>query len=327
MPARMHKRRTILIMGLLAAVAALLLLLGHPWSTGGKGSQALALKDTAKVDRILVEDVYDSTVLVRVDGSWMLFGEEACNQTAVENLLIAASRLRVSSVTRLEGDGGPEGDWNGTGRITWFNGNRTLLSFEFRYDSDSYLAIPPRSDKAYYLEVAGYPDLKLQKVFSSASSHYREHLLIDLLPSEISRIDIRLQSGEAFYFEQDPAGNIQVDAEGLRGPDSEEEVNELAIRLLFSYFTSIRYESRSGIASDSLSVAGTDGRPMATLGVHSFGGEQHSLMIYPYRPSPGAEPDLFRALVIYNQEPEALFVNYIYLDVLMRGLSHYLREK
>ena len=325
MPGRRPKHRAILWMVMLAAVALLLLLVSHPWNARGRGSQALTLGDADKVDRILVQDAYDSTVLVRVDGSWLLFGEETCNQTTVENLLIAASRLRISSMTRLEDEGSPGDHWNGAGRITWFKGNRTLLSFDFRYDADRYLAVPPHSDKAYYLEVAGYPDLKLQKVFSPASNHYREHLLIDLLPSEISLIDIQLQSGEAFRFVQDPAGNVRMETEAPH--DSGEEVNELAIRLLFSYFTSIRYETKSEIASDSLARPGSGDPPMATLRVHSFAGEQHALRIYPYHPNPGDEPDLFRALVIYNQEPEALFVNYIYLDVLMRGLSHYLREK
>jgi hypothetical protein len=61
--------------------------------------------------------------------------------------------------------------------------------------------------------------------------------------------------------------------------------------------------------------------------VLSFSGEDHSLKVYPYFESPGEEPHLFKALVVYNQEPEALLINYIYLDVLMRGLPHYIGEK
>jgi hypothetical protein len=61
----------------------------------------------------------------------------------------------------------------------------------------------------------------------------------------------------------------------------------------------------------------------ASLHVASFDGETHTLKVYPYFPSPGPEPDMFRALVLHNEDPEALVVNYIYLDVLMRDLSHY----
>ena len=49
--------------------------------------------------------------------------------------------------------------------------------------------------------------------------------------------------------------------------------------------------------------------------------------VFPYREKPDAEAHMFKALVIYNNKPEALVVNYIYLDVLMRDLSHYFGEK
>ena len=311
----------------LLAVLVSLLLIKDPWSTLGKESRKVALKDMDAVDRIVLVDAYDSTVLVRVDGSWLLFGEEACNQASVENLLIAAGRLQISSMVSLGSDEGLEPGSVEARQITWFKGDRALLSFAFTSLSGRYLVIPPRSEMAYYVTVSGYPELKLDKVFSSASNHYREHLLIDLLPSEISFIEIELPSGEAFSFIQDSAGNIRMEAdkESLFLPG--EEANDLAIRLLFSYFTAIRFEERSGIRAETLSGSGPEGSPMAILHVSSFSGEDHILRIYPYHESPGDKPHLFRALVIYNQETEALFVNYIYLDVLMRGLSHYLGEK
>lgn len=326
----MRKRRTILLIVSLLAVLLILLLIKDPWSTLGKESRKVALRDMDAVDRIVLADAYDSTVLIRVDDSWLLFGEETCNQASVQNLLIAAGRLQISSMVSVDGDEDPGAESSETRRITWFKGNRALLSFDFSSVSGKYLVIPPRSERAYYVTVSGYPDLKLDKVFSSASNHYREHLLIDLLPSEISRIGIALPSGEAFQFIQDSAGNIRMEKDS--GFDREiilvpgEDCNDLAIRLLFSYFTSVRYEMRAGITSESLSGSGIN-VPMATLHVVSFSGEDHTLRVYPYAESPDDIPHLFRALVIYNQEPEALFVNYIYLDVLMRGLSHYLREK
>jgi hypothetical protein len=311
----------------LLAVLAALLLIKDPWNTLRKDSRNVALRDMAAVDRIVLTDAYDSTELAKVDGSWLLFGEEACNQTSVENLLIAASRLQISSMISLDGDEDLGLEPGNVRRITWYKGDRALLSFGFTSVSGGSLVIPPRSDRAYYVTVPAYPNLKLDKVFSSASNHYREHLLIDLLPSEISLIGIELPSGEAFRFLQDSAGNIQMESDQSDLLIREEESNELAIRLLFSYFTSIRFEERSGIAADLLSGPGSNSSPMATLHVLSFSGEDHTLKIYPYHESPGDEAHLFKALVIYNQEPEALLVNYIYLDVLMRGLSHYLREK
>lgn len=323
----MPQRRILLLVVSLLAVLVLLLLLTNPWSTLGKANRQVALRDLEDVDRIVLADAYDSTDLVRVDERWLLFGEEACNQASVENLLIAASRLQISSIVNLDDKEVPGEERGESRRITWFKGKKPLLSFDFTSISGRYLVIPPRSARAYYVSVSGYPDLKLHKVFSSASMHYREHLLIDLLPSEISRIDIQLPSGEDFRFLQDSAGNIRLEADKELGLLPELKTNELAIRLLFSYFTSIRFEKKAGIAADSLSGPGSIDTPMATLHVSSFAGEEHSLKVFPYRESAGEKAHLFQALVVYNQEPEVLVVNYIYLDVLMRGLSHYLGEK
>ena len=327
MPVDMPQRRTIVLIVSLLAVLVVLLLITDPWSTLGKESRQLVLTDVDAVDRIVLADTYDSTELVKVNGSWLLYGEEACNQTTVENLLIAASRLQISSIVSTGHEEGQDAESGETRRITWFRGKKALLSYGFTVVSGRSLVIPPGSDRAYYVAVSGYPDLKLEKVFSSASNHYREHLLIDLLPSEISRIEIGLPSGEAFSFSQYSYGNIHVEADSEYTTLPEADFNEHAIRLLFSYFTSIRFEKKAGIPADSLSGSGQSEAPMATLHVASFSGEDHFLRVYPYSESPGEEPQLFQALVLYNQEPEALFVNYIYLDVLMRGLSHYFGEK
>jgi len=324
----MPRRRTLIWIATVLAALAALLLISDPWSTLSKDDRKVALRDMEVVDRIRLVDVYDSTELVKVHGDWLLFGEEPCNQTSVENLLIAAHRLQISSMVSLDEERDPGTEPLPMRRITWYRGERVLLSFGFyTHESGKYMVHLPGSEHAYFVTVSGYPQLKLNKVFSSASNHYREHLLIDLLPSEISYIGIELPSGEAFGFVQDSLGNIRMEVykEGITL--SEEEINELAIRLLFSYFTSIRYEDKSGIAADSLSGPGSENTAMATIQVRSFSAESHLLSIYPYRESPGEKPHLFKALVLYNQEPEALFVNYIYLDVLMRGLSHYLGDK
>jgi hypothetical protein len=257
----------------------------------------------------------------------LLFGEEACNQVSVDNLLVAASRLQINSMLALDQENALGAGTGEARKISWFKGAKLLLSYDFFSFSDDYLVIPPRSDKAFYVSVAGYPDLKLNKVFSSASMHYRKHLLIDLLPKEISSISIQLPSGEDFRFRQDSLGNIELEVNEEFALAPGQSLNELSIRLLFSYFTSIRFERKAGIPADSLIGPGSGSAPLAILQVSSFEGEEHQLKVFPYHESPGEKAHLFKALVIYNQEPEALLVNYIYLDVLMRGLSHYLGEK
>ena len=326
MHADMWKRSSILYLFLVILALALVILLIGPRSLNQKESGRVALKKVEVVDRMVLMDAFNTSELSLRDGNWHLFGTEEVSAVSMENLLFAAGRLEVASITDPEefesaGDAG-----EGVREVVFFKGDRILLQFRLTRASGKFLVHPEGSRKAYYVSLPGYPDLDLERVFSANPDHYREHLLIDLRPSEIRSIEIDLAGGESFSFIQDEEGQIvcQPADERTRIPGG--EPNELAMKLLFSYFMSVRYEQRAGIAADSL-LPGQEAAMMARIQVSSFGGEHHSMQVFPYYETADSEPHLFRALVLYNQEEEALFINYIYLDVLMRGLSHYFGEK
>jgi hypothetical protein len=319
----MQNRRPILVLFIVISAVLLLILLADPLKLREQGSGSVALKNMEEVDRIVLLDSYNTTELNRRDGAWYLFGAEPVSPVAVENLLIAASRLEVSSILTYEESGESNQALEDFKEVTFFRGDKVLLAYRLKTESGRYLLHPIASDKAFYLALPGYPDLDLDRVFSATPDHYREHLLIDLRPSDISSIEIELSSGDAFRFSQDMEGHITCDPLNDSTILPQTAPNELAMKLLFSYFTSIRYERRAGIPADSLLVTNS----LFTVGVTSLSGEHHSMQVFPYQEIPGSKTDLFRALVLYNDEQDALFVNYIYLDVLMRGLSHYFGEK
>ncbi|MEA3460707.1 MAG: hypothetical protein U9R49_02430 [Bacteroidota bacterium] len=320
-------RRSLRLLLIIVPLVVLILMLAGPWKPWQGNNRGVVLNQIENVDRIVLVDSYHTAELNTKDGSWYLFGTEQVSPVAVENLLIAASRLEVSSIVSRESlaESGESTDL--TREITYFRGDKVLLSYGLNVVSGKYLVHPANSENAYYVALPGYPGLDLDRVFSATPDHYREHLLIDLKPSDISAIDIELASGEAFRFTQDKEGGIQCDPANEKTILPEGKPNELAVKLLFSYFTSIRYEQRAGLTADSITATEAPYLPKARIGVLSFNGEYHSLEVFSYHEMPDSEPHLFRALVLYNDEPDALFVNYIYLDVLMRGLSHYFGEK
>lgn len=327
MLADMQNRRSILYLIVVLLAVFVLILLINPWKLRERDSRRIALTKSEEVDRIVLLDSYNTAELELRNGVWYLFGTEEVSPVTIENLLFAASRLEVTSITDPEvfdQNNESEGDIR---ELNFYKGERLKLSYRLRKAGGRYLLQPPGSDRAYYVSIPGYPDLDLERVFSATPDHYREHLLIDLRPSEISSIEIDLASGEAFRFSQDPEGNISYAAVNETTRIPEETPNELAMKLLFSYFTSIRYEQMAGISADSLLGKESPTRRMATVRLKSFSGEQHTMQVFPYRELPGSEPHLFKALVLYNDGQDALFINYIYLDVLMRGLSHYFGEK
>lgn len=314
----MRTRRYIVAVVSGVLILVLLLVFTDPWSTLRKDGKQMILHQPESLDRIVLADSYDSTLLEKGDSGWLLFGSEEINPVAVENLLFAAERIQINSIVAeqvgLEGSGRS---------IRFYSGKRLLLSYQLFTDNGNHMLKPEGSTRTYYVSVSGYPDLDLGKIFSAASNHYRQHLLIDLLPSEISMIGIELGNGQAFRFKQDSLGNIACMPANVLTSLPESEPDELAVRLLFSYFTSIRYEYTSRFGREEvLGRVGEKGM-LARLQVESFKGEKHLLTVYPYVTDPGGDADLFRSLVLYNENPDALVVNYIYLDVLMRDLSHY----
>jgi len=325
----MQKRRSLLFFSAIIAILLLLVLLLFldPWNLRKGESGQISLRNTQEVDRIVLAGPFSTVELNKVEGIWYLFGTEEVSAVTVENLLFAASRFEVGSITELEVFEEAADAQEDIRELSFFSGDRVRLDFRMIKHRGRYLVNPGGSDRAFYVSLPGYPDLDLERVFSATPDHYREHLLIDLLPSDIASIEIELASGEAFGFTQDREGNIlcRVANDSTRMPEG--APNELAMKLLFSYFTSIRYEQRTGIRADSLLESEMQHQKMATVRVESFDGERHSLQVFPYHEFPGSEPHLFRALVLHNQDQEALIINYIYLDVLMRGLSHYIGEK
>lgn len=319
----MKSRRLIGMIVSALLIVALLLIFTDPWSTLRNEGKRIALRDADEIDKILLTDDYDSTLLVNENEKWLLFGEEAVNQVTVENLLFAAERLQISSIVSEDyRSAGGQGR-----RIHFYKGEKKVLAYEFLARGDQYMVSPIGSENAYFVSVAGYSNQNLDKVFSSAANHYREHLLIDLLPSDVSLIEIELADGGAFRFTQDENREITCFPANEKTALPSDSLNELSIRLLFSYFTSIRYEQKTGISTGTLMVANAAERRIARLHVESFQGVKHTLRVFPYREAPGDEAHMFQALVLYNNNPEALVVNYIYLDVLMRDLSHYIGEK
>ncbi len=319
MPGKMTSRRIIGVAGSVVLILVLLLILTDPWSTVRNEGKQIALKHSELTDRIVVADRSDSTVLVKEAGGWTLPGEGEVNDVSVENLLFAASRMQVNSI--LDEAGAAEAEQGRS--IRFFAGNRQQLAYRLFSRDGRYLVRPEGSSRAYFVSVTGYQELDLLRVFSSSPNHYRQHILIDLMPSEIASIRVERTGNGAFEFSQDREGELGWQLPDEPGTVPEGPPDELAVRLLFSYFTAIRYEEKSGIGSGELLRDQEKYPRLAQLEVTARDGTSHTLRIFPHYPSGSAEPDMFKALVLFDGEPEALVVNYIYLDVLMRDLSHY----
>ncbi len=315
----MKRRRTIGIIVSLFLIAAILLVFTDPWSLLRRDAERIRLPDAGKIDRIILSDRYDTVFLVKEDSTWLINGEEEAEPVAVENLLFAAERLQVVSIH-------PEsaGRKSGTVRsVLFLQGGREILGYELVTGGNQLLVRPSGNGQLFSVTLPGYAGLDLDRVFSGVANHYRKHMLIDLLPSEISCIEVRRKDEPPFRFTMDGEGNIRCTLPETDSTISPDMLDELSIRLLFSYFTSIRVEERVGSASAAMEAGMDQERWLASLYVESRQGEKHTMQLFSLPGEGGEGTHMFRAVVIHNDDPEALVVNYIYLDVLIRGLSRY----
>jgi hypothetical protein len=312
----MKKRRSTGIVLFLLLAAVLLVVLAGPWGGLKKQGRKILLHGRAGTDRVILWDPYDSTDLVRRGDSWFLYGEEAVNPVAVGNLFYAAERLQIRSIYTGSGEWDP-----GTARTVSFRrGDRILLQYDVHVSGERFLLRPEASEAFFSVELPGYEDLDLDRVFSSSGNHYRQHLLIDLRPSDVSMVEVVKRDRRPFRFTREDGGSFSC---CLLQPDStlpSGRLDDLSVRLLFSYFTDIRYEERDMDPPDPESL---QERWLASLKVESVPGEMHRLEVYSMPGDHGQERHDFKALVRHNDDPLPMVVNYIYLDVLMRDLSHY----
>jgi hypothetical protein len=308
-------RHTILLIVDLLLFAGGYLLLTDPWSTTWKDFEAILPSDVEEVTNIQVINGYDTLEFVRSDTLWSMEGEEL-NSEAVDNLLYATERLRVTGIVPVD-----ELWAMGTMTEFVFSGKRKVRGhFILGKRDNGYLIFEPGAETGFGVELAGFEDLPLQKVFSDTRDHYRKHLLVGLLPSEIRSVRVYPHEGTPFEARQDSLYNVMVTDLSTMG-DVTDSVKERKIRLLFSYFNAIRYDVV--VTAAEIEPGIVDQAPYAVVHVSGLDGRYRKLEVYQWI-KPGAEKsDLFEALVVFNDTPLYRSVNYYYLDLLMRGLESY----
>ncbi len=309
------RRSTWFLIALLVG-AAIVLLTRDPWNTLPRASRTWQLTNPDRVQEIRISGDCDSVVLRKHDTAWVLNDSEKVNERAVDNLLVAGEKLEIASVyASFE----PDSSWNHL-QVVYAGRERKLAGYDLFLEEGRTVLVPGDGSTAFNVELPGFSEVDLQEVFSSRPDHYREHLLLDLLPRDIRRIEVTPRKGTAFVMEQDSLENIRVyrEAGNERVPDT--LLSEKRVRLLFSYFTGIQY-TRVWHETTSEELRNKS-QVKAGVTVTDRSGHSHHLEIYPLRQD--GPPDLFRALVAYNRFEHPYMMPYLQLDVLLFGLDHYL---
>lgn len=309
----MKKRLIIIIFLVVILGATLIVLFSDLWSSIDAGFEGILLESREEIDKIEVIGFIDSLAILKEGEEWHLNGEKL-NALPVESLLYTTSKLRVSSILTSEEAVAQQNYVS----LKFYEGKKLHSSFRFMEIRGKSIVYSEGGANAYMVELPGYDNITLRKVYSADPDHYRDHLLVSMLPDEIAEIEISPLYGSAFSVMQDSVSKLLVkDNDG-----KELAVSERKIRLLLSYFSAIRFEEylpgeQFPADFDSLS-------PSAKIVIKDFAGIGHELKIYKWIKPGSDQADLFSALLLYDQDPQIMIVNYTYLDLLIRGLETYL---
>lgn len=284
----------------------------RPWDNNKYGIDDLIPQDYAEIDRIHISGLFDTVEFHLTDSVWV-FRDEKMNRKAVENLLIAAENLKMKSIVPIESTE----KFEFVGAFIFYKGKKKEGEFQLLKLDKEYFLFQRESTVAYGVELAGYATYSLGKFFTSNPDHYREHLLISLLPSEIRTIYIEPLQGHAFRVYNNPV--VVKDIPNNR--DITAEIDTIKVKMLFSYFTAISYKQR--VLPGQLSDGAIAMHPDCIIEVTDKNEKQYLLEVFRWTKEGKSEPDIFESITRYNGQEHYYSVNYYYLELLMRGIDAY----
>lgn len=308
--------------GAIVVGTALSIILSDAWSTTGTDLESIRNDAFDKTDRVAIYHPFDTLIFEKRGEQWW-YGTEELEQKAVENLVYASGNIRLRSILPMDQ---LDTVIHQTG-FAFFHGDKETSRLEFLETPRFGLVHAVGASETYAVLVPGFEQLDLRKVFQSDADQYRKQLIISLLPNEIQSIQVSPIRGSGFMVRQDSVHNLTVNAlqDEMASPDSmsglRREVDERKMRLLFSYFNPIRFNRVIGTRE---LITGEEA--LAEVLVTDWSGGVYRMRVYPIHGEGETEPDLFQAKVLFNDEARLLEVDYIYLDLIIRGLESYVQK-
>ncbi|HKK61543.1 MAG TPA: hypothetical protein VJ951_03225 [Bacteroidales bacterium] len=305
------------VIGVFVVLAATVVMLIWHKSRKEQGIEDIIPEGYSKIDRVQIVGSFDTLLFERIDSVWY-YGAEQLSTRAVKNLILTSANLSMKSIVPFEDIGRPEfaADF-----MFMFRG-KEAGHFTFQKSDGGYYIYEAQDDYAYGVELVGYEDYALEKIFSTELDHYRDHLLVSLLPVEIKRIEIDPLEGEAFLVKDEPALTFMLQ-------DSAKDLSHCAdtmqVRMLFSFFNALRYDRQ--IAPKSIEDQINSELPEAIIRVVDRNDSAYRFEVFPWYNQGNGEPDMFKCIVRYNNNNSAYYImNYYYLDLLLRNTKAYLND-
>lgn len=267
------------------------------------------------IDKVQIVNQFDSIHFYRADSSWNLEGEKL-DFESVESLILAAANLRMNSIIPINEITNVEYK----AEFTFADGNKVKGSFTFLKANNKYYIFEYPAAVVYGVELPGYEDYSLEKIFSVNIDHYKQHVLLSLLPTDINSVNITPLEGDSFSIIYD--GKFRF-INQQHNEDLSSQIDTFQVKMFLSYFNVIRYEEK--LHHDSLSDNAINEVPSAEVNVIDQTGTSANFEIYPWYRD-GTVPDIYDCIVVFNDDTSYYYrMKYYYVDLLIRDLYTYLK--
>ena len=314
---------------LLAVIAILLVLKSHKGTIPG-AIKSVSVPNIDEISQINISSGVDQIKLVKENGTWSLNDVFKVKKTAIDLVLNMLQRLEIAAPVQRDRQALIAKKLENTGRhVQIYSGNHLLRSFFIGYDtseSRSTVYMKEGSKKPYFLKLKGYSLSDISLLFSPRVRFWRDNILFNCKPAEISVIQVEYPGNQSQSFtirinpDNKPELIKTITGEKMKNSD----VNEVFHYLY--YFSGISYHLPD---TDSLPSM-NDSLPFAEIGITDISGTQVQVKLYrkalKINSGETQQFDLYWCYGQINNEEEIVSIKYMDIDPILKELDDFLKK-
>ena len=284
---------------------------------------SFSIKNANAVTRIVIRSPEKKITLYRVYKGWGIDSIEA-RQDLVENLLKISEELEmVSPVSLSQRDSILCFLKKGT-IIEFYSGHRNVSSLNICRFHDEIYAIHDRSKTPYRIDVKGFPEIDLTKLFNPERYLWTANNLFNFHPDDILTVQLFYpdKHDKDFIIEKQSAGKFIIE-NNMRGSLAE-STDSVLLNEYMHFFADIRYypvkEDKSLIEKNLISKT-----PFFQLMLSGKNGPLAELQAYKKTELKSGRDDPFEFYAI-SKKTGLIMLKYNDFDPILAGKDYFLKK-
>lgn len=326
----MKSLKYLIILLVLLLIVALALVLKKHKSTIPATFQKVAVPNTGEISLITITSGADQIILARENGDWRLNNAFKAKKEAIDLVLNMLQRLEVAAPVprRYQAIAAKKLEHQGK-FVQIHEGNHLLRSFYIAYDTSETLRtlyLKEGSKTPFILKLKGYSLSNISLLFSPQVRFWRDNVLFNFKPSDISAIQIDYPMNPSQSFKISIRSENQPELVKTSTGESIKNIDNEHIRHYLYYFSGVEYHLPD---TDSLPVTDDD-LLFAEIRITDVSDVPVQVRLYrkALKISSGdaQKYDLYRCFGRINEEDEIISIKYVDIDPILKELNDFLKK-